>query len=221
MFKKVLIAEDIDTVNLGLIDELSRSFDFEIQHAKYCDDALLKFKKAILDNEPFDLLISDLSFVQDHRSCKLVSGEELAKAILAMQPDTKIIIYSIDDRPQKIKSLLENPGINGYICKGRESSKEMISTIKALQENDVYLPPNLVQILNREPAFEIQDYDISLLKELSTGNSQEDISKNLKAKGINPSSVSSIEKRINKLKIHFKAKNTVHLIAQVKDFGLI
>lgn len=221
MFKKVLIAEDIDTVNLGLIDELNRSFDFEIQHAKYCDDAILKFKKAMLDGNPFDLLISDLSFLQDHRTCKIASGEELAKAVLAMQPNTKIIIYSIDDRPQKIKSLLENPGINGYICKGRESSKQMISTIKNLVDNEVYLPPDLIHVLNKEPVFEIQDYDISLLKELSTGNSQEDISKNLKAKGINPSSVSSIEKRINKLKIHFKAKNTVHLIAQVKDFGLI
>jgi len=221
MFKKVLIAEDIDTINLGLIDELKKSFDFEIQHAKYCDDALLKFKKAILDSEPFDLVISDLSFIQDHRNCKLDSGEDLAKAILAMQPDTKIIIYSIDDRPQKIKSLLENPGINGYICKGRESSKEMISTIKHLAEQDVYLPPDLVHLLNQEPVYEIQDYDISLLKELSFGHSQEDISKNLKAQGINPSSVSSIEKRINKLKIYFKAKNTVHLIAQVKDFGLI
>ncbi|WP_417359141.1 DUF5932 domain-containing protein [Galbibacter sp.] len=221
MFKKVLIAEDIDTVNLGLIDELSKVFDFEIQHAKYCDDALLKFKKAMLDNKPFDLLISDLSFIQDHRNCKLHSGEDLSRAILTLQPETKIIIYSIDDRPQKIKSLLKNPGINGYICKGRESSKEMISTIKNLAENDIYLAPDLVHLLNQEPAYEIQDYDISLLKELSHGYSQDDISKNLKAKGINPSSVSSIEKRINKLKIYFKAKNTVHLIAQVKDFGLI
>lgn len=221
MFTKVLIAEDIDTVNLGLIDELGKSFDFEIQHAKYCDDALLKFRKAMLDNKPFDLLISDLSFVQDHRSCKLVSGEELAKAVLALEPKTKVIIYSIDDRPQKIKSLLENPGINGYICKGRESSKEMISTINNLVNNDVYLPPDLVHLLNQEPVFEIEDYDISLLKELSLGHSQDDISKILKAKGIRPSSVSSIEKRINKLKLHFMAKNTVHLISQVKDFGLI
>ncbi|WP_040460088.1 response regulator transcription factor [Galbibacter marinus] len=221
MFKKVLIAEDIDTINLGLIDELNKSFDFEIHHAKYCDDAILKCKKAILDNEPYDLLISDLSFMQDHRDCIINSGEELAKAILALQPEIKIIIYSIDDRPQKIKSLLKNPGVNGYICKGRESSKEMISTIKNLQENDTYLSPELVRMLNQEPVYEIQDYDISLLKELSYGHNQDIISENLKAQGIHPSSVSSIEKRINKLKIYFKAKNTVHLISQVKDFGLI
>src|SRR5690606_10320711 len=221
MFKKVLIAEDIDTINLGLIDELSKVFDFEIHHAKYCDDALLKFKKAMLDNEPYDLLISDLSYMQDNWNSNMNTGKDLSRAILTLLPETKVIIYSIDDRPQKIKSLLENPGVNGYICKGRESSKEMISTIKNLAENEFYLSPDLQQLLNQQPVYEIQDYDISLLKELAHGYSQEDISKNLKAKGINPSSVSSIEKRINKLKIYFKAKNTVHLIAQVKDFGLI
>jgi hypothetical protein len=32
---------------------------------------------------------------------------------------------------------------------------------------------------------------------------------------------SSIEKRINKLKIYFKANNNVHLIAIAKDLGLV
>jgi hypothetical protein len=30
----------------------------DIYHAKYCDDALVKIKKAIHDNAPYDLLIS-------------------------------------------------------------------------------------------------------------------------------------------------------------------
>lgn len=221
MFKKVLIAEDIDTINLGLIDELNKAFDFEIQHAKYCDDAILKFKKAMIEGQPFDLLISDLSFALDHRTCNIANGEELAREVLTLKPETKVIIYSIDDRPQKVKSLLKNPGINSYICKGRESSKQMLDAIKNLVDKDIYLPPDLKHLLNQTPVFEVQDYDIILLQELSAGNSQEGISKKLKSKNINPSSVSSIEKRINKLKLHFKAKNTVHLISQVKDFGLI
>jgi hypothetical protein len=43
----------------------------DIYHAKYCD-ALVKIKKAIHDNAPYDLLISDLSFKADHRENKLI-----------------------------------------------------------------------------------------------------------------------------------------------------
>ena len=77
MFKKVIIAEDFDSINLAVMQVLSDIGVTEIHHAKYCDDAQLKIKKAILDNDPFDLLISDLSFKSDHREVKLASGEEL------------------------------------------------------------------------------------------------------------------------------------------------
>ncbi|MGC1633782.1 MAG: response regulator, partial [Gelidibacter sp.] len=36
-----------------------------------------------------------------------------------------------------------------------------------------------------------------------------------------PNSLSSIEKKLNKLRIQFKANNAIHLVAIVKDLGLI
>jgi hypothetical protein len=45
--------------------------------------------------------------------------------------------------------------------------------------------------------------------------------KEFKNTGIIPNGSSSIEKRINKLKIYFKANNNVHLIAIAKDLGLV
>ena len=47
MFTKVLIAEDFDSINIALIQTLESMGVKEIEHAKYCDDALLKAKKAI------------------------------------------------------------------------------------------------------------------------------------------------------------------------------
>jgi hypothetical protein len=57
------------------------------------------------------------------------------------------------------------------------------------------------------------------LKLLSNGYILEEISKEFKNTGIIPNGSSSIEKRINKLKIYFKANNNVHLIANAKDLG--
>lgn len=81
MFKKVLIAEDIDTISFGIMTALAEYSTMEIHHAKYCDDALLKIKKALQENNPYDLLISDLSFKADHTKTILRSGEELVQAV--------------------------------------------------------------------------------------------------------------------------------------------
>lgn len=81
MFIKVLIADDIDFNDVGAAQILKELGVYEIQYAKYCDEALVKIKKAKLDNHPFQLLISDLSFKEDHRVNKLNSGEELITVV--------------------------------------------------------------------------------------------------------------------------------------------
>jgi alpha-tubulin suppressor-like RCC1 family protein len=55
------------------------------------DEALLKVKKANLDGTPFQLLISDLSFKEDHQLNKLNSGEELIAAV--KRNALKIIVF--------------------------------------------------------------------------------------------------------------------------------
>ena len=66
MFQKVLIAEDIDIINSGLLSTLKEVNIHNVTHVSYCDEALLKLRKAFLDDDPFELLISDLSFIEDH-----------------------------------------------------------------------------------------------------------------------------------------------------------
>jgi len=70
-------------------------------------------------------------------------------------------------------------------------------------------------------AFEIKEYDVSLLSYLSNGFTQEQIASVFKTKRISPNSLSSIEKRLNKLKDVLKAGNNVQLVANAKDLGLI
>ena len=47
MFKKVLIAEDIDSINYGIEKVLEVIPGVQTTHAKYCDEALLKIKNSI------------------------------------------------------------------------------------------------------------------------------------------------------------------------------
>lgn len=50
----------------------------EVVYASYCDEAYHRFIKAYQEQTSYDLLISDLSFSQDHKEERIRSGEELS-----------------------------------------------------------------------------------------------------------------------------------------------
>ncbi|WDF62606.1 response regulator [Flavobacterium sp. KACC 22763] len=222
MFKKVLVAEDLDSISIAVVQVLEELQVPVIHHVKYCDEGLLKIKKALADKEPYDLLITDLSFKSDHRKVNLNSGDELIEAINKVQPNLKKIVFSIEDKSYRIKTLFNELGINAYVSKGRNSITELRNAIESTFNNgEKILSSDLSFNFNDKALIEIESYDISILKLLSQGYILESISKEFKDLSITPNGTSSIEKRINKLKIYFKANNNVHLIAIAKDFGLV
>nr|WP_315186827.1 response regulator [uncultured Flavobacterium sp.] len=222
MFKKVLVAEDLDTISLTIVHALQELGIADVRYVKYCDDAYLKIKRAIIDEVPFDLLISDLSFKTGQRENKLTSGEDLIEAVKKVQPNIKTIIFSIEDKSFRIKSLFNKLDINAYVLKGRDSIPELKKTIQRIYTDDEkIISDELAYALRDKSLCEIENYDIILLKYLSKGLTVEEIVSEFRQSKITPNSISSLEKRINKLKIYFKANNNVHLIALAKDFGLV
>ncbi|GAB4161506.1 MAG: response regulator transcription factor [Winogradskyella sp.] len=219
--KRVLINDDHDAIVQSVAQVLESNGITKIDKTQYCDEAYLKLKKAELQNESYDLLITDLSFKNDHRNVNLNSGESLIEKVRAENPEIPIIVYSMKDQLQKVRSLVKKQGINGYVCKDRNGSKELSEAVSTVLTGGLYLSPQVGKALQPKSKMEIDDFDIQLIKLLSNGLSQEDISEDLKYKSITPNSVSTIEKRLNKLKIQFRAKNTIHLVAITKDLGLI
>lgn len=221
MFTKVLVSEDMDDINKGIYTMLNELGIPTIHQVQYCDDAYLKIKKAVLDDTPYQLLITDLSFKLDHRKQKFESGETLVKTIKQQYPNLKIIVYSVEDRLQKVRTLMNDHHVNAYVCKSRRGLLELSKAIEKVYNNESYLSPEVANALSPKTDLEIDPYDIELLLQLSKGLSQEEISVHLKDNNVSPSSLSSVEKRLNKLRIQFRANNAIHLVAIVKDLGLI
>ena len=221
MFKKVLVLDDIDSINIGVKSTLKKLGISHVDLEGYCDNAYLKIRKAQQDNQPYDLLISDLSFIKDYREQKYTSGEKLIEAVKGAQPSIKIIVYSIEEKHQKIKRLINTFGVNAYVCKGRKGLDELSNALKYTSENKLYLSPQIESALRKNNSLEITDFDVTILNYLSLGKSQTEISLLLQQNNTTPSSLSSIEKRLNLLKDQFKASNTTHLIAVSKDLNLI
>ena len=221
MFTKVLVAEDYEIANQGIIKVLNEEVGIhDIQEAQYCDDAYLKFRKAHQDHNPFELLITDLSFKEDHKVKTRTSGIELIQDIRKIQPEINIIVYSQESRPDKINSLFQKLNINGYVCKGQHAIKELVHCIQGVYRGDIILPPE-VKNSSSENIINLDDFDIILLEELAQGFTKKEIVQKLKKQKISPNSESTIDKRVSKLFDDFKAKNTTHLIAIVKDLGLL
>lgn len=222
MLQNVLVVEDLDSVGYGICVMLEQEMGIsQVILSQYCDDAYLKFRKALEYGPAFDLLITDLSFSLDYRKGKIKSGEDLIRKVRSLAKDIPIIVCSVEDKPNRLNNLFKNHEISAYVLKGRNGLKELAEAIKQVSQNKRYISPELNNSIEGNHILEISDYDIELLKSLSKGLSQNEIADLFKQKDIRPFGLSSIEKRLNNLKDDFQSKNTIQLIAIAKDLGLI
>ncbi|WBV51341.1 response regulator [Chryseobacterium gambrini] len=219
MFKKVLIAEDHEVRNLGVVNALTElqipHFDF----VNYCDDALQKIKAAATADS-YDLLITDLSFDKDHFEQKINSGQQLIEEVKKIQPNLKVIAFSIEKKPKIIDDLFKIHNINGFVSKGRNDGKDLRSTIKKVFSGETVIPQEILNSI-RNTSFEFTEYDVTLIELLAKGWKQGDIEKHFKENKITPDSKSAIEKRLNDLRYELGAKNNIELVVMCKDIGII
>lgn len=221
MFKKVLVVDDIDSMNHAVASVLNEFKIEEVEYAQYCDNAYIKAKKAIQDSEPFDLLICDLSFKSDHRKVKIASGKDLIAILKKEDPDLKVIVNSIEDHPHTVKALWDSGNIEAYVCKDRQGMKELKDAIFSVSRGKIYNSPRIERSLKQGNLIILNDFEINLLRHVSNGLTHQEIQENFKENQISPSSKSAIEKRLKELREDFNAKTTPHLIGLLKDLKLI
>lgn len=220
MFKKVLVVEDQEIANLGItrsLHELSvPHFDF----ATYCDKAFHKITEAVKERKPYDLMISDLSFEEDHISQSLHSGRELIREARKVQPDLKVVVLSIEKKPKAIEDLYKVYGIQAFVSKSRNDGKELRNTLRKVFEGETVMSQEILNAIRNSPG-DLKAYDLKLLELLSRGHRQEEIENLMKQLAMKPYGRRSIEKRLNELREILGAKNNIEMIVICKETGLI
>lgn len=221
MFKKVLIAEDHEILNISVqrtADELNISV---VDYVHYCDDAIEKVKKSFRENSPYDLLITDLYYDTDHREQKIKDGREMVKEIRKIHPSIKIIFFSGEQKSGIIDSLFNEYKINGYVRKGRNDGKELKKAITTVFNGGNFLALEAQKDLKKLNSYEFSSFDITVISLLAQGVLQKNIPTYLVNNNISPNSISTIEKRLNALKEELGITNNEQLIAFCKDLGII
>ncbi len=221
MFKKILIAEDHEMGSFSVQKTLEDLNIPKVDYVYYCDDALAKVQKALRENDPYDLLITDLSFEEDHYTQNIKDGQELIQKVREIQPTLKVIVFSSQHKSGIIDSLFKNYHINGYVRKARNDSKELKKSIASVFINENYLSTDLKQEVKKFNNYEFSAYDITLVSLLSKGILQKNIPVHLQEKDIRPNSLSSIEKKLNSLKEDLEVTSNEQLVAFCKDIGII
>ncbi len=221
MFKKILIAEDHESINISVQKTLEDLNIPIVDYVYYCDDAIGKIQKALREKQPYDLLITDLYYEEDHHTQTLKDGEDLIKKAKELQPDLKVIVFSAERKSGVIENLFSDYQINGYVQKARNDSKDLKKSIASVYIGENYLSFDLKQEMKKFNNYEFSAYDIVIVSLLSKGVLQKNIPTHLKEKNINPSSLSSVEKRLNSLKEDLSVKSNEQLVAFCKDIGII
>ena len=221
MFKKILIAEDHESSSISVQKTLEDLNISNVDYVYYCDDALGRVQKSIREKNLYDLLITDLEYEEDHREQNIKDGKELIRAIKEIHPSLKTIVFSAEHKSGVIDSLFKEYGINGFVRKARNDSKELKKAIASVYDNKNYLSLDLRQDVKQLNSYEFTEYDIILVSLLSQGVLQKNIPTYLQNNNIKPNSLSSVEKKLNNLKEELQITNNEQLVAFCKDLGLI
>ncbi|MGK6343299.1 response regulator [Chryseobacterium sp. DT-3] len=221
MFKKILIAEDHESSSISVQKTLEELNIPNVDYVYYCDDALAKVQKSIRENDLYDLLITDLSYEEDHRLQNIKDGKQLIEEVRDLQPSLKVIVFSGEHKSGIIDSLFNDCKINGFVRKARNDSKELKKAIAAVYANESYLSLDFKREVKKLNSYEFTSYDITLVSLLSQGVLQKNIPTYLQANNIKPNSLSSVEKRLNSLKENLNVASNEQLVAFCKDLGII
>ena len=221
MFEKVLIAEDHESSNISVRKALEDLGVVKNDYVYYCDDALTRISTARKNEDPYDLLITDLSFEEDHTPQKINNGRDLITAVRELQPRIKVLVFSAEGKPALIDHLFKELSIDAFVRKARRDVTELKMALEAILNNRRYLSKGLRESLKNTNSYEFKDYDVVLIKLLSNGMLQKDIPVYLQQHQIKPTGLSSVEKRLNTMKVALNFSKNEQLVAFCKDLGVI
>lgn len=221
MLKKILIAEDHESANISVQRTLEELKIEQVDYVYYCDDAFKRIQISGKSNQPYDLLITDLYFEEDQIAQQLKDGISLITAVRQIQPAIKVLVFSAENKPATIENLYKQHEIDAYVRKARNDAKELKAALDCIRQNQRYLPRHVLQLINQKNSHEFSAYDITILTLLAEGRRQYKIPELLKEKQVNPTGLSSMEKRLKLMREVFGFSNNEQLIAYCKDMGII
>lgn len=217
--KNILIVDDHPFIIQGYKNAITRyepdNYDFSISEAKDCESAYNIITNS--DSLIFDIAFLDISMPPYEEKC-LYSGEDLAKIILEIMPDCRIILLTMFTEFLKIKTIINKIHPNGLIIKNDLTFDELLLAFDRVIKNEIYYSKSVLEMLeSHENDIEIDLFDKQILFHISKGTQMKDMPQYI------PISLNAIEVRKSNLKelLNVTEGTDRELVLEAKKMGLI
>ena len=205
MSTRVLLADDHELFAEGLSALLNGEPQLEVVGMANDGNQAVR---AVREHEP-DVVIMDLSMPD-------MSGIEATQLIRAERPSVKVLCLSMHADRGFVMGALD-AGASGYVLKD-SAKKELISAIRAVMANQVYLSPAIAGLVvdaaksgTASPAFELlTDRERQILKHFAQGKCTKEIANRLHLS----------VKTVGTHRSHIMAKLDLHSIAELTKFAI-
>jgi DNA-binding NarL/FixJ family response regulator len=170
------------------------------------------------ETPPFDVAFLDISMpVYEEKG--ILSGEDLAKLILELMPDCKIILLTMYTELLKIKNIIETINPAGLVIKNDLTFDELLFGFDIILKDEIYYSHSVIKMANQNDndIEGIDQFDKLILFHISKGTKTKDITQYI------PISLQAIERRKVNLKELFKIEDgsDIDLIREAKTRGII
>lgn len=219
---RILIVDDHQLVIQGILCSLKEVGDFDIVTTNTCDNAF-NLIKTHQNNNPFQLLFTDLSFDNSTKDTNLEGGEELIKAIKNNEFDIKIGVITGHTETNRVYNVISNLNPNAYLLKSKCDTTEIGFAVNKMLANDYYYTHEIHQKIMRRNIIQIQmdDVAIQILKELPRQPKISNLEGVIRKGDGSYLKLRSIETKLGNLRIDLNAKNNTDLVLKAKELGII
>jgi DNA-binding NarL/FixJ family response regulator len=174
---RVLMVDDHPVVLAGLKALVEADPDFQVVGEARDGRTALRLAKQLLP----DVVVLDISMPE-------MNGIEVAIALLAEQPECRVLVLTVHEDRSYLRQLME-AGVSGYLLK-RSASDELIRALHAVVSGGLYLDPAIAgKVVGRPPkgtihpqpgqAAELSERETDVLRLVAGGHSNKEISARL------------------------------------------
>jgi DNA-binding NarL/FixJ family response regulator len=205
------MVDDHPVVLAGLKALVEADPDFSVVGNARDGRTALRMAKQLLP----DVVVLDISMPE-------MNGIEVATALLAEQPECRVLVLTVHEDRAYLRQLVE-VGVSGYLLK-RSASDELIRALHAVVSGGVYLDPAIAgKVVGRPPrgglhpelgqAGELSERETEVLRLVACGHSNKEISGRL---GISVKTVETYKARAME-KLGYRSR--VELVRYAADQG--
>jgi DNA-binding NarL/FixJ family response regulator len=218
--KNILIVDDHPFIIDGYKNAITRYnpnlYEYFFSQGKDCESGY----EIITNPEtlPFDVAFLDIS-MPAYAEKEINSGEDLAKLIMELMPNCKIVLLTMYTELLKIKNIIETINPAGLVIKNDLTFDELIFGFDKVVKGEIYYSHSVIKMSNQTEnnTDGLDQFDKLILFHLSKGTKTSEIPQYI------PISLNAIERRKIQLKEFFNIAegSDIELVRQAKNRGII